>query len=359
MPSDADDRQQREHPHAEEDGERHLRAADPVGQPAAERPRDRADERAHEREPGEVGGDERVAREELREGVLDHERQRERVADERAERADVEDRHDPRLRLLERHRVRAPVRSRLREAVHVEPRAERGDDDERQPHEAGVGEVHLVLGQLHGRGRHADDDHERDQQLGDGDPQVAAGRVEAEREALSALGIEERDVRHRGGEVAAAEAGRRRAREQDPELRPVRLLGEPAARHDGCDEQRRDQQQRRADRRPRAAAEAGNRERVGDPQRRADEVRHGRQPERLGERQRDPDVAEVDHDDRPQHPDREAEVLGEDREGEVLAGGPPAGRLPEALVLRVPLVDPSSASHRSSVVSAQLVCRPR
>ena len=55
-------------------------------------------------------------------------------------------------------------------------------------------------------------------------------------------------------------------------------------------------------------------ERVGDPQRRADQVRHRRQPERLGQRQRDADVAEVDHDDRPEHPDAEAEVLGEDRE---------------------------------------------
>ena len=54
---------------------------------------------------------------------------------------------------------------RLREAVHEEPRAERGDDDERHPHQAGVGEVHLVHGQLHGRGRHADDDHERHEQL--------------------------------------------------------------------------------------------------------------------------------------------------------------------------------------------------
>ena len=32
---------------------------------------------------------------------------------------------------------------------------ERGDDDQRQPHQAGVREVHLVLGQLHRRGRNA------------------------------------------------------------------------------------------------------------------------------------------------------------------------------------------------------------
>ena len=109
---------------------------------------------------------------------------------------------------------------------------------------------------------------ERHEQLRDGDAEVAARRVEAEREALAPLGIEERDVRHRRGEVAAAEAGRRRAGEQDPELRVVRLRLQPAARDEEREQQRRDEQQRRADAGPQPPAEARDRERVGDPQRR-------------------------------------------------------------------------------------------
>ncbi len=154
--------------------------------------------------------------EELRERVLDDQRQRERVADEGPERPDVEERHDPRLRVLERLDVGRLVGLGLAQAVHVEVGEQRREDDERHPHEAGVGHVDVVHGQLHGGCRDADDDHQRDEQLGDRDAHVAAGRVESEREALVLLGIEERDVRHRRGEVAAADAGRRGARDQDP-----------------------------------------------------------------------------------------------------------------------------------------------
>ena len=44
--------------------------------------------------------------------------------------------------------------------------------------------------------------------------------------------------------LPAAEAGRRRARQQHPELRVVALVGEPAARHDDREQHARDQQQR-------------------------------------------------------------------------------------------------------------------
>ena len=127
-------------------------------------------------------------------------------------------------------------------------------------------------------GAGADDDDDRHDHLHDGDAEVAAGGVEAERLALLRLGEEERDVRHRRGEVAAAEAGERRAREQDAERR-VRAAARPTASADG-----RDEQQQRGDDRPVAAAEARHRERVGDPQRRADEAGHRDQPELLVQR---------------------------------------------------------------------------
>ena len=72
----------------------------------------------------------------------------------------------------------------LREAVHPLHARAPHDDDERHPHQPGVGEVHRVNGQLDERGGHADDDHERNEQLAGRDAEVAAGGVQPEREAL-------------------------------------------------------------------------------------------------------------------------------------------------------------------------------
>ena len=66
-------------------------------------------------------------------------------------------------------------------------------------------------------------------------------------------------------------------------------------------------------------AEAGHGERVGDAEERPDQVGDRRQQEQLRHRQGDADVGQVDDDDRPEHPDAEAHVLGEDREDQVLA----------------------------------------
>ncbi len=123
----------------------------------------------------------------------------------------------------------------------------------------------------------------------------------------------------------------------------MRLRGEPAAGHEERQQRRRDDQQRRADRRPRASAVLRHRERVRDPQERADEVRDRDEDEQLGDRHRDADVRQVDHHDRPQHPDAEPEVLGEDREDQVLLRDLPSRRLPERLVVWIPLREPLAA----------------
>ena len=76
-------------------------------------------------------------------------------------------------------------------------RAERGQHDQRQVdrrHQPGV------RGAGGGQHRQAD-------QLHRGDAEVAAAGVEPERPALEPLRVEQVDVRHRGGEVAAADAG--------------------------------------------------------------------------------------------------------------------------------------------------------
>src|SRR5206468_1815286 len=51
-------------------------------------------------------------------------------------------------------------------------------------------------------------------------------------------------------------------------------------------------------------------------------------------------LAHEQDDDRPQCPDREADVLGQHGEPEVPARDLLAGRLPELLVLRLPVLDP-------------------
>ena len=112
-----------------------ARCRQAVGHPAAERPRDRADQRAHEAEPCEVGGDERVRGEELRKRVLDHQRERERVPPMK----------EPNVPMYSSDMIQAwPCPSALRVrarfglacvvAVHVQPGADRRRHDERDRH---------------------------------------------------------------------------------------------------------------------------------------------------------------------------------------------------------------------------------
>ena len=72
---DAVDRPEDEHRHARENGHRHPGTSDPVGQPATDWPCQRADKGPDEAQPCQVGGDEGVSAEELREGVLHDQRQ--------------------------------------------------------------------------------------------------------------------------------------------------------------------------------------------------------------------------------------------------------------------------------------------
>ena len=118
----------------------------------------------------------------------------------------------------------------------------------------------------------ADDDGQ--EELDQRDTEVAAGGVEAQRGALLGRGVEEVDVGHRAGEVAAAEAGRG----GDEAEHPVRRL---RSLHGVREAERRDEQQRRADHRPVAATELRHREGVRQPQQRADEVGQRHQQEEL------------------------------------------------------------------------------
>ena len=172
-----------------------------------------------------------------------------------------------------------------------------------------------------------------------GDAEVAAAGVDAERRALLLLGEERVDVGHRGGEVAAADA-RDRGDDHQRRVADARL-------DDDRREDRRDQQQRRRDDRPVPAAEHGDGHRVGQPQHRADERRDRDEEELARGVEAELLVRHEQHQDRPEGPDREPDVLGEDREPQVAVRDPLPGRLPERLVLGPPVVDPSTSEETS------------
>ena len=265
--------------HRDERPEGDPRAAVLVREPATEGAGDRADEGAEEGVVGEVDADARDGRDGLVPEVeLDQQRHRGGVADERAERADVEERHHPGVLVLQRPRsCSRGAGLGAREVVHEEPRGDRGDHGEGGVEVARALEVEARLAGLDQPedARAADDD--RQEELDDRDAEVAAGRVEAERHPLLLRRVEEVDVGHRAGEVAAAEARRRGDQAEHP-VRRLRVLHSPG------EQQRRHQQRERAHDGPVAAAELRHRERVGQPDQRADQVGDGDQQEQLARR---------------------------------------------------------------------------
>lgn len=158
----------------------------------------------------------------------------------------MEDGEDPQVWLFQSGEGCRDVGPRGPEVVHAEVRARHGDEDQRHPDEA-------CERQVQGRGG-ADRDGDRDEELRDRGAEVAAGGVESEGVTLLRGGVEERDVRHRARDLGAAEVGE---------------IGDQEESAEG----------------PVTAAEARNHERVGDPQRRPDEARHGDEPEDLARRQ--------------------------------------------------------------------------
>jgi uroporphyrinogen-III synthase len=122
------------------------------------------------------------------------------------------------------------------------------------------------------------------------------------------------------------------------------------------------QQQGGADDRPVAAAELRYREGVGHPDACAQGSRQCRQQELLrcrgleimaepvGRRQEE-------HEHRPQAPDREADVLGEDREDQIAARCPGTAPLPAADILGLPIRYPPAGLSRRPQLGRILVCR--
>ena len=163
-------------------------------------------------------------------------------------------------------------------------------------------------------------------------------------------GIEEGNVGHAGGEVAAAETGRRRHQQHQPERR-LGLADEIGERD------RRNEQHRRAEDRPVAAAEHRDRERVGKSHERADQPGQRHELKQLIGRVVEAGLRQFGRDDAPDQPDRKADMLGNDRPDEIAPGDEFALGLPEFLILRVPVRNPAcrACSSTDSLSSTPLV----
>lgn len=247
------------------------------------------------------------------------------VPDEGAERADVQERDGPGVTVASSAGEGAVVGLRPGQVVHAAPGEQGRQQGERDEHQTSALEACA--------GTHDDDGRHR--QLDDAGAEVAAGCIEPQRLSLLRLGEEEGDVRHRRGEVAAAKAGEGGAEQQGAE-RGAGLGDRPGERGG------RQHQQEGGDDGPVAPAEDRHGERVGDPDRGADQAGEGDEPELLVQSQAEPGCGQVWHDHAPQGPDAEAEELGEDGDRQVAPGNGPAAAAPEDRVLRVPVVDPAT-----------------
>ena len=130
---------------------------------------------------------------------------------------------------LEDHRLIDERGLHHRDVVHAEPGREGRRRDERHPDEAGILQPYLG-GSARGGLRiaaepaeHTRGDHQRNDELHHAHAKIAEAGIERERVALLRLREEEADIRHRGGEVAAAKAAQERESEEQ-EIGRIRIL---------------------------------------------------------------------------------------------------------------------------------------
>ncbi len=196
--------------HGDEVPERHDRAADLVGEQSAKRTRERTHQRSQE------GNSHR----DLRELGLYQQRKRRGVADKGAERSDIDVGHHPRVLALDDDELVFERRARRGEVVHEEERAGRREHQRQQPHQPRV----LKIKTVRDRGclvktYKAESQQQRGEQLHATHSDISTSRVQAERPALHAVRVEERNIGHARGEVAASEACRCRDQQHQPERR--------------------------------------------------------------------------------------------------------------------------------------------
>ena len=171
---------------------------------------------------------------------------------------------------------------------------------------------------------------QRHQNLHRGDAEIAQPRIHAERITLHPLGVEEGDVGHRGGKVAATDPRQESHRLELPE-RGVGVLQENAR------SRRRDDQQRRGQ--ENCVPAAGNPYEEGrwNAQRRAGQPGDRRQREQLGLAEGKAQIDHLDRDDSPVQPHRKSAQQTGNGYPEITRGDSLAFRRPESLVLGVPV----------------------
>ena len=163
-------------------------------------------------------------------------------------------------------------------------------------------------------------------------PRLPSPALSASALPFSALGKKKRDVGHRRGEVAAAEAAEQRQHQEDP-------VGRVGILHGIADAGRREDQRPGGERRPQPAAEDRHHEGVEDAQRRARQAGQRRQPEQLVGGVGEADRRQLGDDDRPHHPDGEGQQQRRDRDPQIAPRDRAARLLPERLVLGPPVLE--------------------
>ncbi len=267
-------------------------------------------------------------------GLAEH-REAGREADERAEGGHVQPAHQPVVLALEDHRLVAERGLGVGDVVHPEPGRDRYHGDERHPDPAGVLQPQATavaeLLRLAAEGAEQAAGHrQRHGELHHRDAEVAEPGIQAEGGALLALRIEEADIGHARGEVAAAEAAEQRDQGEHP-VRGARVL------HGEAQPDARDQHRGGAQGGPATTAEDRHHERIEHPQGGAGDRRQRREQEQLVVAEGEAGAVQAHSHRAPDHPHGEGEQQRGDRDPQVAAGDALAVARPELGVLGAPV----------------------
>ncbi|MCY1437409.1 hypothetical protein D9M71_535690 [compost metagenome] len=238
---------------------------------------------------------------------------------------------------LEDHRLLAERGLGAGQVIHAEPGQQGDDDDERHPDETGVLQPQLTAIGQHLRlatehAEQAEGNHQRYAELHDRDAEVTQAGIQAQGRALLRLGVEETDVGHARGEVAAAEAAQQGNHHEH-------AVGRARVLHGKAHPQRWRQQRGGAQGGPAPTAEDRHHERIEHPEGRPREPRQGRQPEQLVGAESKADGVQA-HDHRaPHHPHGKGQQQCGNRNPQVAGGGLLAATAPERGIFRAPVVN--------------------
>ena len=228
--------------------------------------------------------------------------------------------------------------------MHAKPCGHRADQQKRHPYKPRVLQEQLLAfgGQLRATDDPAEQCHRDDQrnhELGSRHAQIAQPRIHSQCKALLGLGIEERDIGHRRGEIAATEATQNGNRDEVP-VRGAGVL------HRNAQPDRGNQQRSGGNCGPAAATEHGHHKRIENAQGGAGQRGQRRQPEQLIGIKREAHLRQADGHRRKHLPDGKRQQQCRDGDSEVAIGDPVAGPRPERSILGMPLLNHGTDADR-------------